>query len=66
MCLFAYHLQPLCMLFSEGPLFIVTNPPLRYYVTEGVRLYSGDLEGGHTDQESAASTLTSEWVIALQ
>ena len=54
------------MLFSEGPLFIVTNPPLRYYVTEGVRLYSGDLEGGHTDQEGAASTLTSEWVIALQ
>ena len=45
--------------FSEGSLFIIhcvslSLPPLRYYVAEGVRIYSQDLEGGHTDQGSAA------------
>ncbi len=40
--------------------------PLRYYVAEGVRLYSQNLEGGHTDQGTAAGTRaahpqSSEW-----
>ncbi len=38
-----------------------------YYVAEGVRLYCQETWRAVTqDQESAASTLTSEWVIALQ
>ncbi len=62
----AYHLQ-LCFIYplSEGPLFIVTNPPLRYYVAEGVRLYSQETwrvvtQTGERNQH--INKFTSEWV----
>ncbi len=53
---------------SEGPLFIVTNPPLRYYVAEGVRLYSQETwrvvtQTGERNQH--INKFTSEWVQAL-
>ncbi len=63
----AYHLQLcfICPLSSEGSLFNVTNPPLRYYVAWGCEtLLSGDLEvvtqTGECNQD--INKFTSEWL----
>ncbi len=55
----------LFVLFLLRVLFNVTNPPLRYYVAEGVRLYSQETwrvvtQTGERNQH--INKFTSEWV----